>query len=175
MTFMARTTTRYYLGMLVTLLIIAGCGGGGDGGGTGPSLVGTYIGTATLTARGPGGTATETGAIQFVVSADGTVSVGDPGQPPFGTGTLSGTDFVINIPASILNEPGGLTCTGTIIFNGTISVPTMSGTVSSSGLRCNGQAVELSGTFTATLRAEVPTGTTSRGITQVLRNAVRPH
>lgn len=46
MTLMPKKTTLYYLGLRVTLFIIASCGGGGDGGSTGPSFVGTYRGTS---------------------------------------------------------------------------------------------------------------------------------
>lgn len=82
-------TTAAYGGLVLALLVSAGCGGGG-GKSTGPtSHVGTYIGTAHLTATGPGGTASESGAVQFVVSADNTVTVGDPGQPPFATPSSS--------------------------------------------------------------------------------------
>lgn len=60
-----------------------------------------------------------------------------------------------------------------MIFNGTITGTTMSGTISGSGLRCNGVPVSLTGTFTATLQAEMPTQRAGHGVTQALRDAIR--
>jgi hypothetical protein len=49
----------------------------------------------------------------------------------------------------------------------------MSGTISSSGLRCNNVAVSVTGTFTATIRTEVLRGRTGGGAIEALRNALR--
>ena len=160
------------LGFVVTLLIIAGCGHGG-GGSTHPSLVGTYLGTANTTLSSSRVLAPVNGSIQFVVAADNSVSVGDPGQPPFGQGTLNGNTFTAVAPGSIANSPG-ISCGGTIVFDGTITGTNMNGTASSNGFACNGVPFTVSGTFTATLQAERPTTFSGRGgIGQTLRDAVR--
>lgn len=172
MTLIRKKTMLYYLGMGVTLLIIASCGKGGGGGSTGPSFVGTYLGTASTTLTAPGQSIPVRGSIQFVVSPDNTVSVSDPGQPPHGSGTLHGNTFVATSPGSSLNSQG-VSCSGSIDYNGTISGTTMNGTISSRGLTCNGVPFDVSGTFTATLRAEVPAHSTGGGVIQTLRDAVR--
>jgi hypothetical protein len=162
---------------VMTVVLLAGCGGHG-GGATQPSFVGTYVGTSDLTVSHPPISVSEHGAaIQFVVSPDNTVSVGDPGKPPFGTGTLSGNTFVATAPASVGNGPGVTCSSGSINFNGTISGTTINGTISSSGVICNGLSFDITGTFTATLRAEIPARGVGAGITQTLiqtlRDAVR--
>lgn len=171
MTSISQRRIVHGLVLLVALLMIAGCGGDGGGGkSTGPSHVGTYVGTAETTLTHPQGTIPTKGGIQFVVAADNTVSVSDPGQPPFGTGTLSGDTFVVTAPGSTLNS-SGVSCSGSIVFDGTISGAKMNGSISSNGLRCNNVPFSLSGTFTATLQAEMPAHLT--GVVQALRDAVR--
>ena len=122
-----------YVGILS---LATGCGGHGSKS-TGPSSVGTYIGTANTRLTSPQGSTPVLGSIQFVVAPDNTVSVGNPGQPPFGQGTLNGNTFTAVAPGSIANSPG-ISCGGTIAFNGTISGPSMNGTVSSNRFVCNG-------------------------------------
>jgi hypothetical protein len=157
-------------GLVVALLVLASCGGGG--GSTGPSnFAGTYVGTANITLTSPGGSQQVTGSIQFDIAPDGTVTVSDPGQPPYGTGALSGNTFVVTAPGSSLNSPG-VSCTGTITFEGTVGGAMMNGTISSSGLRCNNVPFTLTGTFTATLQTQVPTRPTGGGVIQWLKDAV---
>ena len=160
------------LAILIPLLAFVGCGGGGGSSSSGPSSVGRYVGTADSALTFPQGPVRVRGSIQFVVSVDNTVSVGDPGQPPVGTGTLSGNTFTIVASGSFLNSPG-VTCVGSVVFNGAISGATMSGTISSDALTCNGVRLSVTGTFTATLQAEVRVGITGGGVIETLRNAVR--
>src|SRR5436190_18091479 len=115
MTRVLRSPALYALGSVATLLLIAACGHGGGGGSTHPSLVGTYLGTENTSVSSPGGSAPINGSIQFVVAADNTVSVGDPGQPPFGQGTLNGNTFSAVAPGSVANSPG-ISCGGSIVF-----------------------------------------------------------
>ena len=169
----ARSITPRVVGLGLALLTLASCGGGGGSGGSGPSSTGRYVGTANTTLGGPVGSTPVVGGIQFVVGADGTVTVSDPGQgqPPFGTGTLSGNAFTVTAPGSFANGPG-INCVGTVTFNGTISGTTMSGDVSSSGFRCNGVPFTLTGSFTATLLAQLPTRPTGDGFGDTLKRAV---
>jgi hypothetical protein len=160
-------------GLSALTIVLVGCSGGGGHGGTSPSHVGTYLGTANTTLTGPTGTVPVNGSIQFVVAPDNTVSVSDPGRPPFGSGTLSGDTFVTSAPGSTLNSPG-VSCTGSVAFDGTIAGVTMSGTVSSGGLKCNGVPFTVAGTFTATLQAEVPRRPAVGGVMEMMRNAIRP-
>ena len=112
------------------------------------------------------------GAIQFDVAADNTVTVSDPGQAPHGSGTLSGNSFTASTPGSALNR-SGLSCGGGITYSGTISGTNVSGDISSSGLVCNGVPFSITGTFTATLQAELPRGFTGSGFGQRLRDTIR--
>jgi hypothetical protein len=174
MTLMPKKSTLHHLGLLVTLFSIASCGGGGGGGSTtNPSFVGTYLGTAETTVTGPQVSLPARGSIQIVVSSDNTVSVSDPGQPPYATGTLSGNTFVATAPGSTFNSQG-VSCSGSLDFNGTISATSINGTISSRGLTCNGVGVNISGTFTATLRAQALAHGTGGGFAQSLRDAIRP-
>lgn len=149
-------------------MIVSACGGGSSGGAGGAHLAGTYNGLATVTLSAPGvPSETDTGTIQIVVDAEGNVTT-DPGTSFAGTGTLDGNKFTTTVPARFLNEPG-LTCTGAIIINGTISGDTMTGTFSSSGLTCNGIAIQLTGTFEAN-RAAASAGVLQRTGPAVLEN-----
>jgi hypothetical protein len=136
--------------------LLSACGGGGSRS-SGPSLVGTYLGVADTTLTSPRGSVPVRGSIQLVVAADNTVALGDPGEPPAGHGTLNGNEFTVALPGSFANSPG-ISCSGTVIFQGTISGVTANGTVSSTAFRCNGVPFELSGTFTATRQALAPRG-----------------
>ncbi len=49
----------------------------------------------------------------------------------------------------------------------------MSGTIASTGLTCNGVRFTVTGTFTATLQAEVPVHRAGGGIIKALSDAVR--
>jgi hypothetical protein len=96
-------------GLVETLLIVAGCGHGGGGGPTHPSTVGTYLGTAEVTVAASNVSTTGRGlGIQFVVSRDRVVSVGQPGQPPVGSAPLNGNSFVINAAGSVVNSQGSV-------------------------------------------------------------------
>jgi hypothetical protein len=174
----ARCAMRRLLPVLVPLLAFVGCGGGGAGSSVsssaGPSSVsvGTYVGAANATLSLPQGSRPVFGSIRFVVSPDQTVSGGDAGQPHGGVGTLDGNVFVIIEPGSIVNRPG-LSCAGSITFAGTIAGASISGTVSSSGLTCNGVSISVDGTFTATLQAQVMQGRVAGdGLIQELRDTL---
>jgi len=49
----------------------------------------------------------------------------------------------------------------------------MTGDISSNGLVCNGVPFSITGTFTATLQAELPRGFTGSGFGQRLRDTIR--
>jgi len=140
---------------LITMLLIIGCGGGSStGGGSGsdePSLVGVYVGAASINLLGPGTTKLEEElAIQFVIAANGPVTVSKPGGSPYAEGPLSGSSFVIIANASALNEPGFLECVGSFTLNGMVSGNTIAGTMSSGTMFCNNFPFTLTGSFTAT-------------------------
>jgi len=112
------------------------------------------------------------GGVQFDVAADNKVTVSDPGQAPYGSGTLSGNTFTVAAPGSAFNG-SGVSCGGGVTFNGTISGTSMTGNISSSGLVCNGLPFTLTGAFTATLQAELPSGSTGGGFGQRLHDTIR--
>ncbi len=167
-----KATPHYHFGLIVALLTLASCGHSGGGGPTQPSFVGTYLGTASLALSAPGRSVPINGAIQFVVSSNKMVSVSDPGQPPAGTGPLNGNSFSAVVPGAFFNSPGLTSCGGSVTFSGSISGTSMSGTVSSAGFTCNGVPFTVTGTFTATLRAELPTGGTGGNALQRLKDAL---
>jgi hypothetical protein len=169
----ARSMALRAVSLGLATLALTSCGGGGGSSSSGPTSTGRYVGTANTTLAGPTGSTPVVGGIQFVVGADGTVTVSNPGQgqPPFGTGTLSGSAFTVTAPGSIANSPG-INCVGTITFNGTISGTTMSGDVSSSNFRCNGVPFTLTGSFSATLLAQLPTRPAGGGFGDTLKRAV---
>ena len=164
--------TARLVGLAVALWATSGCGGShGGSSSTGPSAAGRYVGTAKTVLSGPGGSTPVNGGIQFDVAADNKVTVSDPGQAPYGSGTLSGNTFTVAAPGSAFNG-SGLSCKGGVNFNGTIAGGNMSGNIASSGLFCNGVAFNLTGTFTATLQAELPTGSAG-GFGQRLGETIR--
>jgi len=141
--------------VVVTLVLLVGCGGGSTtGGGSGndePSLVGVYVGTASITLLGPGTTKLEDELeIQFVIAANGPVTVSKPDASPYAEGPLTGNSFVIIANASALNEPGFLDCAGSFTLNGMVSGNTITGTMSSGTMFCNNFPFTLTGSFNAT-------------------------
>jgi hypothetical protein len=138
--------------VLAITLLLAACGGGHSTSST-PVSPGTYRGTLTLTVGAPGvQPVTSSGPVVLVVSPDQVVTVGSfPGAAP-----VSHNFFSLPVAASALNGPG-LTCPqGTITIDGTFSGPTVNGSVSSDGVVCNGVPIAVTGSYTATLQAEVP-------------------
>jgi hypothetical protein len=132
----------------LSLLLVA-CGGGGHSSGSNQVIVGTYRGTANLTATAGSGSASGSGPIVLEVSPDHQVAVGR--FPPV---PLSGKNFATNVPASALNT-SGFTCTqGTFGVDGEFSGTSVSGTITSANMRCNGAIVAIVGDYTATLQAE---------------------
>jgi hypothetical protein len=163
----AGTVVRITAG-LVLLGVVAGCGGGGSGS-TGSSVAGTYRGTASLTVTTGPASVTEHVPIVVVVSPDNAVSI--EGVPQ--TAPLSGNAFSIVVPAAALAGPG-VDCTGgSASIDGTISGTTMAGTISSSQLVCNGLPATVTGTFTATLQAQVPAGAARGDLAGALRALIR--
>src|SRR5262245_5235211 len=169
--FVSRTVRL--VGLAVALWAASGCSGShGGSSSTGPSAAGRYVGTAKTVLKGPGVSMPVNGGVQFDVAADNKVTVSDPGQAPYGSGTLNGNPFTVVAPGSSLNSPG-VSCGGSVTFSGTISGPNMSGDISSSGLVCNSAPISLTGTFTATLQAELPTSSTGGGFGQRLHDVLR--
>lgn len=157
--------------LLVLAMMVIGCGGGGGSSSTGSEQVaaGTYRGTVNLTVSGGGASASRSGPVVIVVSPDHNVTIGSfPQSAP-----LNGNTFSLTSPASTLNGPG-LNCPqGTVTNDGTISGPTINGTVSSNGVVCNGLPISITGTFTATLQTQVPVGGSTVDVTDTMRSAVR--
>src|SRR5262249_35022037 len=169
--FVSRTVRL--VGLAVALWAASGCSGShGGSSSTGPSLAGRYVGTAKTVLKGPGASSPPNGGVEFDAAAGHKVPGRHPGQAPYGSGTLNGNSFTVVAPGSSLNG-SGVTCGGSVTFSGTISGPNMSGDISSSGLVCNGVPLSVTGTFTATLQAELPKGSTGGGFGQRLRDALR--
>jgi len=142
------STLRRLAVVALTVSLVA-CGGGSSSGGGGATLAGTYNGMATVTLSSPGlPTQTVSGTIQFVVDAQGKVT-SDPGTSAPGTGTLNGNSFTVTVPAAAFNQPG-MTCAGSLRLSGTIANNTMTGTFAQNGFSCNGVAINVTGSFTAT-------------------------
>lgn len=160
-----------YAGLLSAILFLSACGGGSSGGGGGGGFAGTYIGPATFNLSGGGVSESTTGAQQIVISGDNTVSVGDPGEPPVGTGALTGKSFTVNVPGSFANQPG-IVCTGTVVVTGTVNGNTITGTFSSVQFVCNGIPISVTGNFSA---QRTQAGTTSRtrpGVMELFRSGI---
>lgn len=154
--------------LLGLILLLTACGG--DNGGSGPSTVtpGTYRGPVTLTASTGPAAASQSGTIVIVVDPNQTVTVGS-----FPTVPLSGNTFTASAPASVLNGPG-LTCPqGTFSVDGTFAGTTVSGTAFSNGIVCNGVALTLTGSYTATLQTQVPRGQGDADVLDDVRRAIR--
>jgi len=147
---MSLAKTLRLLTGFVFAMSVAACGGGSSsGGGGGGSPAGTYNGMATATLSSPGlPTMTLSGSIQFVIDAQGTV-ISDPNSGAAGMGMLNGNSFIVTVPGSFANQPG-VTCAGSLQLSGTISNNTITGTFSQSGFSCNGIAINVTGSFTAT-------------------------
>jgi len=171
----SRPRTVRLLGLGVALWAASGCSGSHSSSqSSSPSLTGRYVGTAKTVLTGRGSSTPVNGGIQFDVAADKKVTVSDPGQPPYGSGTLNGNSFAVAAPGSSLNGQG-VSCGGAVNFTGTISGTSMSGDIASSGLVCNGVPLSLTGTFTATLQAELPSGSTGSGFGHRLGETIRTH
>ena len=145
-----RLTSYVNLVCLVTLL--AACGGGDSSSGGGQDFSGTYPGAGTGTVTVGGGTFPFGGSFVIVIAPNGTVSYREMGMT-LGTGTMLGNKFLVDIPASTLNQPG-LSCTGLLKVEGEVVGTQIKVTFSSKTVRCNGAAVTITGTGTATKNAK---------------------
>jgi hypothetical protein len=105
----------------------------------------------------------------LVVSPDQKVTVGSfPGSAP-----INRSSFTHTVPASVLNGQG-LTCQGTFSTHGTFVGSSVSGTLSSDSMQCNGIPVVLTGDYAATLQtAQIPRGQSDADLVELLRKAVR--
>lgn len=160
-------------------LTLGGCGGGssssgGGGGGGGGSFAGTYNGIATATLSAPGlPPDTFSGSIQVVIDDQGNVT-SDPDTFAPGTGKLNGNTFTVTVPGSSFNQDG-VSCSGAILVDGTISGDTINGTLKGSGLTCNGVSFSLNGTYSAARAAPGAQQRASSGLSvmESLRKTVR--
>ena len=149
-----------------------GCGGGGNnggvvgggGGGSSPNA-GIYNATLTVNVSGtgvPSLSETATGTVR--ITDDGSVFLtiaDDDGDLFGGQGALVGDSFSITDSDEV--TVNGLTCSGSVTINGTVSGETISGPISGS-LVCNGIPISISGNLQAT-RAPTASlhGTAARG------------
>jgi hypothetical protein len=155
--------------LLVLALMVIGCGGGSSSSTSSEQVsAGTYRGTVNLVVSRGGASTNNSGPIVITVSPDHTVTIGSfPQSAP-----LNGNTFSLVVPASTLNAPG-LTCPqGTMTNDGTFFGTTVTGTVSSNGIQCNGLPLSVTGNFTAAL-AQVPVGGSSGDVTDTMRGAIR--
>jgi hypothetical protein len=78
--------------------------------------------------------------------------------PPGRPAQVVGNSFTLPVAASVLNGQG-LTCPqGTINLDGTFAGTTVSGTLSSTGVVCNGVPVTITGNYTATRQSALVPG-----------------
>lgn len=163
---------RYFKIFLLSIFgFLVACGGGSSGGGGNNIIPGTYQGTGDITISGNGQSITFSGSLEFTITEDNRITFGDPGQPAIGTGSIDGNQFTVNVPASFANEPG-LTCVGTLVVTGTIDGATITGSITSSGVNCNGVPITMTGTFSATLVARASATIDGTGIAGSLRSAL---
>lgn len=184
-----------YSCLLATFLLLGACGGGSSSGGgdsegvtesasdaggssdaggtSGSGIAGTYVGPATVTASGGGLSETATDTVQITISKDNTIAFGEPGQPPVGTAVVKsdGESFSINVPGSYFNEPG-FQCDGKLSVAGTAKGDTVTGSISSSGLTCNGIPITITGNFNLEKVAAGSQSRVSGGLMQSLRSTV---
>ncbi len=156
------------IGLFATALVACGGGGSDGGGGGGGGTI--FTGTATITLSAPGiPPVTTPGGITITVSSTSvTVSDGvDSGTAPI---SADGTKF--SVPVAGSDTTDGVTCGGTIIFNGTIMGTSITGPLTGSG-SCTGFGptlpVTVSGSFSATMSgsAKSPSGS---GLGNALKN-----
>jgi hypothetical protein len=153
-------------------LLLTACGGGGGSGSSSTAsstlMPGTYRGTASFTVSGGGNSVTQSAPVVITLSPNNTVSeISFPGSAQ-----VVGNSFTLPVSASVLNGPG-LSCPqGTLAIDGTFSGNTVSGTLSSSGVVCNGLPVTVTGNYTATLQATLVPGGHPDGMVDDLRGLV---
>ena len=162
--------------MATTFVVaVTGCGGGGSssGGGGGAQFAGTYQGTYQMTMTGGGRSTSGSGPIVIVIQPDNKV-IRDPGSDN-SLGILTGNSFSINNRGSSLNRPG-VSCSGTFSLNGTVQGTQITGTLSSTNLRCNGMPLTITGSCNL---QKVPTAARAAlldgggNFKEFLQNAVR--
>lgn len=181
-----------WVASVLAAILLSACGGGSSdsGGGSQPGndttntgappsasgnpFAGTYngLGTMTLSASGVP-PQTISGSIQFVIDARGNVT-SDPATSVSGTGKLKGNSFTVTVPGARLNQPG-LSCGGALLINGRISGTTITGTFAAGNLSCNGVAIQVTGSFSATRSAASSISRAPAGIPAMsaLRKAAR--
>lgn len=181
--------------LLATFLLLGACGGGSSSGGgesegatesasdaggtsdtggtSGSGIAGTYVGPATATVSGGGLSETVTDTVQITISKDNTIAFGEPGQPPVATAVVNsdGDSFSISVPASYFNE-SGLECGGKLSVTGTVKGNAITGSISSSGVTCNGIPITITGSFNLEKVAAGSQSRASGGLMQSLRSPV---
>ena len=84
------------------------------------------------------------GSMVIVIQPDGKV-IRDPGTDN-SVGLLTGNSFSIINRGSAINSPG-VSCSGSINQNGTVQGTQITGSLSSTNLRCNGIPLSITGSF----------------------------
>lgn len=115
-----------------------------------PKHVGNYKGTQTFVLTKAGKVfPAETESLRIEIKLDKSVTYTANGAL-LGVGKVSGDSIKISINASSLfNEPG-TTCVGTFNLSGSVNTASkINGTIGSSGIACNGDAMSYAGSFTA--------------------------
>ncbi len=130
---------------VVFVVTLAACGGGSS------SAAGTYRGTENFTFTIPG-VLTDSGSESITVTIDaaGNVTVVDEAGFTF-TGSLSGNQLTAQGTGQISED--GVTCSGPVTYEGTVSGDRVSGNVSGNATCSDGNvnvSVNGNGTFTAT-------------------------
>lgn len=157
-----------YSCLVSTTVLLAACGGGSSSGGgesegetasepgetsatsttSVSDVAGTYVGMATVTASGGGLSETRSAPVQITISENNSVAFGKPDEPPIGTTTLNtdGDAFGISVPASFFNRPA-IECAGILSASGSVNGSTITGTIASAGVTCNGIPGTVNGSF----------------------------
>lgn len=165
----------------LALAMVSACGGGSSSSGVGKSagtaFAGRYAGFGEATFTTPGRAPNAYPIIIIVVINPDSTVILDPETPIPGTGTITGNVIAAGYPATIGNSPG-VSCTGFIGVNGTVTGQTIIGNIGPSTYFCNGIPFTVQGAFTASKVAVVPSpgpAFRSQGTTlgAVVNNSVR--
>jgi hypothetical protein len=161
----------FYIVVIIPLLFLTACGGGSSSGGGG-AFSGTYKGTTNLMVAIPNQAPVPISfPTTIVISPDGTVTITGnlQGTVVGDTGTISGNKITAR-GAGNFSPVSGVTCSGSEIWNGTVTYNAVQATYSGSA-NCKSP----NGTFPITITGKLnATRSLSRAPAVKMRNEQSP-